>query len=179
MNELVELAKLIKRHNEIDNEISTMIGRPALIGHTGEYIASKIFDICLAESASQKSIDGVFQSGPLRGKSVNVKWFPSHDRLLNLCKTDQPDLYLVLTGDFHSPGSSKGKTHPWVIANVYLFESGFLINTLQKAGVKIGTASSVKKKYWVEAEIYPNQTSQLLRLNQGQKDSLSLFTQEL
>jgi hypothetical protein len=176
MNELFELSNLIKRHNEIDNEISALIGRPAHLGHTGEFIASKIFDVSLTESASQKSIDGHFHSGPLRDQTVNIKWFTSHDRLLNLCKDNQPDFYLVLTGCYHSPGSSKGKSRPWEIINVYLFESRPLVTTLKKAGVKIGTATSIRKYIWEAAEIFPKPTNQLLVVSQEQRELLSLFS---
>ena len=173
--DLLALSELVKQHNKITSDISKLIGRPALTGHLGEYIASIIFDIRLADSASNKAIDGWFSSGNLEGKSVNVKWFTSHDGLMNLCESNQPDYYLVLTGEYHNPGPSRGRSNPWVITNIYLFDSEALIEKMRKAGTKIGTASSIKKMDWEAAEIYPNQTGQLLRLNQEQKDLLSLF----
>lgn len=65
MEELVYLAGLIEQRNEIVGKITALIARPAQIGHIGEYIASKIFDIKLQDSASAKSIDGYFFSGNL------------------------------------------------------------------------------------------------------------------
>jgi len=53
LDELKRLAELIRKKNEIEREITRIINRPALIGHVGEFMASKIFDIELAESAAE------------------------------------------------------------------------------------------------------------------------------
>ena len=45
----------------------TIVGRPALIGHVGEYIASRVFGIALEHSAANKGYDGRFTDGPLAG----------------------------------------------------------------------------------------------------------------
>jgi len=74
MNDLEKLASEIAKMNSVGNKISEITQRPATLGHTGEYIASKIFDIELEESASAKGIDGHFRSGSLAGKTVNIKW---------------------------------------------------------------------------------------------------------
>ncbi|MFQ6065374.1 MAG: hypothetical protein ACE5L6_07860 [Candidatus Bathyarchaeia archaeon] len=63
MNELERVAKLLGKRNQINLEISKIIGRPALQGHIGEYIASKIFKIELEYSAVAKGIYGVFTQG--------------------------------------------------------------------------------------------------------------------
>jgi len=60
MNDLERLAALIRDRNSIERSIASITGRPALTGHTGEYIAANIFDIQLVESASEKGIDGHF-----------------------------------------------------------------------------------------------------------------------
>jgi hypothetical protein len=65
MDSLKHLADLIIQRNINEQEITALIGRPASIGYIGEYIASKIFNILLVESASQKSIDGHFMDAPL------------------------------------------------------------------------------------------------------------------
>ena len=75
MNDLQRLAELIRNRNSIERNIASITGRPALTGHTGEYIAANIFDIQLVESASEKGIDGHFNTGPLAGRSVNIKWY--------------------------------------------------------------------------------------------------------
>ena len=51
MNELEKLSELVKNRNSIEKEISQIIQRPAFTGHLGEYIASKIFDVELNDSA--------------------------------------------------------------------------------------------------------------------------------
>ena len=47
METLEQLAMTIRNKNTIDATISGIIGRPALIGHAGDYIASHIFNIKL------------------------------------------------------------------------------------------------------------------------------------
>jgi hypothetical protein len=73
MDDLTQLADLIKKRNSLERQITALIGRPAQIGHIGEYIASRIFRIVLEESASHKSMDGRFSDGPLKGGTVNIK----------------------------------------------------------------------------------------------------------
>jgi hypothetical protein len=51
MNKLPELSALLQEYNAIGDKIAAVTGRPAQIGHTGEYIASLIFDIRLEHSA--------------------------------------------------------------------------------------------------------------------------------
>ena len=96
-DQLCELASLISQRNSIENEISAIIGRPAHSGHIGEFVASLIFDIELAESASNKGTDGHFTRGCLAGKSVNVKKYSKNDRILDIALDAPPDFYLVLT----------------------------------------------------------------------------------
>src|SRR4051794_10887323 len=42
---LARLADLLREKNAIDREIAAVLGRPALQGHAGEYIAAAVFDI--------------------------------------------------------------------------------------------------------------------------------------
>ena len=142
-DQLGQLADLIRRKNEIENEIAQIIGRPALVGHVGEYIASVVFGIRLEHSAAQKGIDGKFAHGPLTGKSVNVKWYGKMDGLLDINPKYLADFYLVMAGPKSGPVSSREATRPWVISSVYLFESEDLLRTLNARGVRIGTATSV------------------------------------
>ena len=81
IDDLEQLAETIKRKNTIDDKVSAIVNRPALIGHVGEYIASKVFDIKLEESASRKAIDGIFRKGKIVGKTVNIKWYGKTDAL--------------------------------------------------------------------------------------------------
>ena len=98
MNDIIKLASLIKQRNSIEKQMTSIIGRPGMIGHIGEYIASKVFDITLVESANSKGIDGVFNSGNLIGRSVNIKWYTKDQRMLDINPNGLPDYYLVLTG---------------------------------------------------------------------------------
>jgi hypothetical protein len=45
MESLSKLAELVKEKNRIEESISQIISRPAFIGHFGEYIAAKVFNI--------------------------------------------------------------------------------------------------------------------------------------
>jgi hypothetical protein len=79
-----KLAELLRERNRVSSEIANLIGRPALSGHLGEYIASKIFDIQLNASATHKGADGIFRSGSLRGKTVNVKLYGKKEGILDI-----------------------------------------------------------------------------------------------
>jgi hypothetical protein len=175
MNDLVHFAELIKQRNAVERKITAIIGRPATTGHLGEYIASQIFRIRLAGSASQKDIDGQFQDGPLAGHSVNVKFYPKHDGLLAISANMSSDFILVLAGPKSPPASSRGQFRPCVIESVFLFDTIVLIDDLQRRGAKFGPATSIKQHYWQTAEIYPMQRSNLLLLSEEQRQLLALF----
>lgn len=172
--ELVELARLIKAKNAADEKIAKIVGRPALIGHVGEFIASNIFRIELNQSASTKGTDGVFKEGPLHGRSVNVKWYTTGDNLLDLNPTFGPDFYLILSGPQTTAGSSKGMVRPWAISFVFLFDGAGLLSKLKERGVKIGIATSVRSEQWEAAEIYPLSKG-VLKLDEEQRRLLELF----
>ncbi len=179
MKELVYLAGLIEQRNEIAGKITALIARPAQIGHIGEYIASKIFDIKLQDSASAKSIDGYFLSGQLANCSVNVKWYGKQESLLDITSHAQPDYYLVFAGPHGSAGSSRGEIRPWLIDSVYLFKADELVWALQQRGTKIGIATSIPKQFWDAAEIYPSQNNPRLILSAEQKELLALFRSKM
>ena len=166
------LSQLIKVRNDADNMMARIMDRPATVGNIGEYIAADIFDITLAASGSQKGIDGYFNSGPLRGESVNIKYSSKNDGLLNMTLESPPDFYLVLTGPKTPPASSRGTTRPWVITSVFVFNHHELVSRLS---VKIGIATSVRRHFWDEAEIYPNPNNGMLVLNPEQHSMLEMF----
>ena len=172
---ILELAELIKKRNEIGTKITRVIGRPAIIGHVGEFIASRIFDIKLEESASSKAIDGYFRSGSLIGKSVNVKWYGKHESVLDITPHSLPDFYLVMTGPRSSTFSSRGDIRPWLIEQVFLFDAKILVSDLSNRNIKIGVATSVRKLYWEDAEIYPRQANQDYIISVDQKKMLQQF----
>lgn len=68
------VAKLIAQHNAVDAEISAIIGRPALPGHLGEWIAAHVFELQLESSAAAKSIDGRSTLVPASMKRTRRSW---------------------------------------------------------------------------------------------------------
>ena len=175
---LEKLADLLGQRNQIDNQIARLIDRPAHAGHLGEFIAAEIFDIELADSAVQKGSDGHFALGNLAGKSVNVKKYSLQEGLLDIRPDALPDFFLVLTGPRGQAASSRGTTQPWTIESVFLFEAEPLFEEVSRRGLKIGVATSVRRQYWDEAQIYPTQANQTLILTPDQKRLLALFAGE-
>lgn len=179
MNEdLLTLLEYLKERNTIDAKIAALINRPAERGHIGEYIGAAIFNITLASTATNKGSDGIFQSGTLRGRSVNVKFYGKRDGCLDLKSQDGPDYYLVLTGAIAPATSSRGATRPLIIEGVYLFESSALLSDLSKRprSPKIGNATSVANEYWVAAEIWPRAAFAPFTVSDEQRQTLSLFS---
>ena len=175
MADLAVLAGLIKQRNATEIEIAAIIGRPASIGHLGEYIASKIFNITLARSATEKAIDGHFTDGPLAGRSVNIKWYAKHENMLDIAPAALPDYYLVLSGPKAAVASSRGAVRPWLIEQVYLFDAPQLVQALLPGGTLIGIATSVRQAFWTSAEIYPQPNNPLLTLSDEHRAALALF----
>ena len=170
---LERLAALLKQRNAIDRGIAGILDRPALSGHFGEFVASRVFDIELHDSAVRKDSDGRFASGPHAGKTVQVKFYAKREGVLDMSTDVQPHFYIVLTGPWTPAVSSRGTTRPWVIEAAYLFDGPSLVSRL--AGkVKIGVATSVRNAFWDEAEIYPR-NNPAFPLSPAQRDMLALF----
>lgn len=159
----------------MSEEIAGIIGRPALNRHIGEYVASMLFGIELEESATAKGIDGYFNEGSLKGKSVNVKLYGKKENILDISTAELADYYLVLSGDDGDLSSSRGKTRPLVISQVFLFNMTELMPRLKERGVKIGIATSVRKSDWDDAMVYPVQMNRELVLSDEQIRLLQLF----
>jgi hypothetical protein len=174
MDELKQLADLIKERNQIHTRISSIIGRPATMGHLGEFIASRIFDVHFEESATAKGIDGHFTAGPLSGKSVDIKWYGKQEGLLAINPEAIPDFYLVLTGPKSPAISSRGQDRPWRIKHVYLFYGLKLVDTLSARSIVFSVATSVRQDLWSEAEIYPSH-NELFVLTDDQRKMLEIF----
>ena len=108
--------------NETGREIAKLIGRPALSGHIGEFIAARVFDIALESTVTRRALDGHFRSGELKGKSIDIKWYGKQEG--TWASIDPPpDFYLVLTGPRSPAGSSCGSTRPLVLDSVFLFDA--------------------------------------------------------
>jgi hypothetical protein len=151
---LIALAGLLRIRHAIDDEIAILIGHTPTAGHIGEVVAAAIFDIELAVSGVNAGFDGHFRSGPLAGQTVNVKAYAERTSLLDI--SPHPcDWYMVLMGP---PRTSvdHGRSLPFTIERVFLFDIEALKAVLKIAGVGIGVASSVRKAMWEAAEIYSN-----------------------
>ena len=174
-DQLQRLAALVRQRNHIDADIAATIGRPAHAGHIGEFIAAAIFDIGLFGSAAHKGADGQFTTGPLAGRSVNIKVYSKDEGSLDVQPDALPDFFLVLTGPRTPAGSSRGTTQPLTIESVYLLEAARLVAHLSARGVKIGVATSVRRHIWDAAELYPSPTNSTLRLTREQVQMIELF----
>ena len=172
--QLQELADLIRARNAVARQITTITGRPASLGHLGEYIAGAVFDVALEASASNRGHDGQFRSGPLQGQTVNVKWYSRQQGLLDMRADAVPDQYLVLTGPAAPPSSSRGKDQPWAIDSVFLFDARQLVEVLLERGTKVGIATSVRRDAWRRAEVYPA-VSDAMPLSEEQRVALRTF----
>ena len=172
---LARAATLLRERNAIDVELARLIHRPMTSGHLGEWIAAQIFDIELEASAVAAGIDGRFRSDPLQGRTVNIKWYLKREGLLDTTEFTALDYYLVLTGPPSPAVSSRDTTRPWCIEAVYLFEARQLQAEQTVRGVKRGVASSVIKKQWKAAEIYPSATNPELAVTLQQAEQLRLF----
>ena len=174
MDALSTVASLLRARNAFDADIARVIHRPMTAGHLGEWIASIIFDITLEESTVAKAVDGRFRSGPLVGRTVNVKWYLKREGMLDATEDPSLNYYLVLAGARSPALTSRGGTRPWTIDSVYLFHAPSLAQTLRVRGARIGVASSVRNADWDAAEVYPRH-SQLLPLSDLQRGWLQLF----
>lgn len=176
MNKALEnLSELLIEMNSIGEKISEITQRPATIGHTGEYIASHVFDIELEEVANAKGIDGRFRSGVLAGKSVNVKWYGKLEYMMDINPDALPEYFLVMTGPKAKVLTSKGGIRPWLVDYVFLFNAAELMIELNARGVKIGVATSVRKHKFQDAEIYPNKRNMSYRMTDDQMGILMAF----
>ncbi len=175
MNDLPQLASLLKSRDTIDYKIATIIGRTTQVQSVGEYIASVIFGITLTgEIMVHKSSDGHFARGPLAGQTVDVQWRTKHDGILHLKTDPLPDYYLVFVGSKEAT-TVHSLSIPWVIESVHLFHSAELLNALRERGVQLGTGTSITGPLWERAEIYPAQRNNQLMLSNDERTMLALF----
>lgn len=170
---LERLASLVRTRNDIDLEMAKLLGRPATAGNLGEFIAAGIFDIELAETGVNPGNDGVFRSGPLQGKTVNVKLYSEDAGGLDIGPYAS-DFYLVMTGPKPTVGPGP-RSLPRRIDAVYLFDMDALRKDLTARAVGIGIATSVRKALWQSAQIFPISTEAWFALTPHQLELLTLF----
>jgi hypothetical protein len=173
---LHRLASLIRKRNEIDLEMAELLGRPATAGNLGEFIAAAIFDIELAATGVNPGHDGVFRSGPLAGKTVNVKLYSEDAGLLDVGPYAS-DYYLVLTGPKPTAGPGP-RSLPRRIDAVYLFDMEALRQGLTARRVGIGIATSVRRDLWQSAQIFPLNPAARFALTRHHVELLRLFAPE-
>ncbi|MEU0553245.1 hypothetical protein [Dactylosporangium sp. NPDC006015] len=167
MDALTELAALLAERARIDVDIARLTGRSARPGDVGEFIAARIFDIELAKTAVQAGYDGRFSSGPLTGRTVNVKLYGDAYAGIDL-GTHPCDYYLVLSG----PSTTR-----FAITGVYLFDTEQLTAVLRERGVKIGIATSIRRADLEAARIYPDPApTAAFTLTDEQRKLLTLFS---
>ncbi len=120
----------------------------------------------------------MFRDGPYAGDSVNVKWYPKREGLLDIGKY-RPDWYLVLAGPRVPATSSRGARRPWVIDEVFLFRAEALIDELEQREVRIGIATGLRAADWEAARLGagpgPRPPSPPLELTDRQRALLRLF----
>jgi hypothetical protein len=169
MPDLERLAEFVRIKNDADAAIAELIGRPSSPCNIGEFVAARVFAIQLMTSGSHPGYDGVFTAGPLAGKTVNIKTYSRHESVLDI--SPHPcDYYLVLTGP-----AGQARVLPWVIDSVFLFQREELLAVLTARGVRIGTATSVRKAEWEAARVFPPPQAPRLQLSEYQVSQLALF----
>jgi hypothetical protein len=171
--EVRRLAELLRVRNAADLNIARLIGRPVERGHVGEWIAARLFDLDVAASATQAGWDGVFRSGPLAGRTVNVKFYGRREGGLDLRDADgATDEYMVLVGP---PARDTRGPRPLKVSAVYLLEARPLLADLRTRGLGINEFSSVRKAVWEAAELYPRPNNPRLDLDERQRELLALL----
>ncbi|MEN4448121.1 hypothetical protein [Mycobacterium sp. SM3041] len=176
--ELAELAVLLQQRNALDARLGALLGRPALVGHIGEWIAARIFDIELEHGANVAGYDGRFTTGLLAGRTVNVKAYGKLEGLLDINLNAPVDCYLVFAGPKAAAGSSRGGLRPFCIDSVHLFDAERLHVALRERGVKIGVATSVRAALWEAAEVYPRANSLDLVVDEAQRRQIAMFASD-
>lgn len=177
--DLKRMARLLAIRNLLDEEIASLVGRPAEKGHVAEWIAHRIFGVTLADSAVQKGFDGRFADGPLAGKTVDVKYTGLQEAILSVNPDAVPDYYLALTGPKPTAvqwATSKGQTRPFVITQAFLFDGPALVERLRQRGVQIGAVTSVRTAEWDVARVFPTAAPGApLTLSVTQREALARF----
>ena len=176
--ELAELSVLVRVRNDLEARIARLLDRPASVGGMGEWISARIFDIELEAAANAAGYDGRFTTGPLQGKTVNVKTYTRDERILDMKSLAPCDYYLVFTGAVGAAASSRGTVRPFSITKVFLIDAPGLRTELEQRGVKINEATSVRSVHWDASEVYPRSNNPLLAVSQLQRRQLEMFASE-
>lgn len=106
LHRLDGLSELVAEHNAVSTRIAAILGRPAQLGHLGEFVASVLFDIQLESSANNKGFDGRFKGGALAGRSVDIKTYAKREGIMDLRMEDLPDQASVAASYWVAAGVS-------------------------------------------------------------------------
>lgn len=175
MSNLPRLADLLRARNTVESNLANLLGNSVNLSTLGDHIAAAIFDLTLVPSARSSEFVGIFANQPLRGKTVDVQWYPRREGFLNVHTEATPDYYLVLAGPKQESSTARALVSPWIITSVHLFESQELLGALRERGVQIGSHTSVITQLWERAEIFPVQHNPALTLSAEQRALLQLF----
>ncbi|GLY97778.1 hypothetical protein [Actinoplanes sp. NBRC 103695] len=171
---LAQLAGLLRERDAIDQRIAEMTGRSARQSDVGEFLAARVFDIDLAPSTIQAGYDGWFRSGPLRGRTVNIKTYGSAADGIDI-SSHGCDYYLVLSGPPRRAGNARHRR--WSLASVYLLDSRRLLAEFAARGVKVGIATSIRAADLAAARLYPVPAANApFLLDERQHSMLGLFS---
>ena len=175
MSHLPRLAELLHARNTVESNIANLLGSSVNLSSVGEYIAATIFNITLISSKQNSEFAGIFANQPLRGKTVDVQWYPRREGFLTVHTESTPDYYLVLAGPKQESSTARALVSPWLISSVHLFNASELLIALRERGVQIGSHTSVINQLWERAEIFPTQHNSSLVLAEEQRVLIQLF----
>ena len=175
MSNLPRLAELLHARNTVESNIANLLGNSVNLSTIGEYITATIFHITLIPSTQHHEFAGIFASQPLRGKTVDVQWYPRREGFLNVHTESTPDYYLVLAGPKQESSTARALVNPWLISSVHLFNTPELLTALRERGVQIGSHTSVINQLWERAEIFPIQHNSSLILTEEQRALIQIF----
>ena len=175
MTNLPRLAELLRARNTVESNIANLLGSNVNLSTVGEYIAATIFTITLISSTQNNEFTGIFASQSLRGKTVDVQWYPRREGFLNVHAESTPDYYLVLAGPKQESSTARALVNPWLISSIHLFSAPELLIALRERGVQIGSHTSVINQLWERTEIFPAQHNSALVLTEEQRLLIQLF----
>ena len=176
MSNLKQLSSLLVRRNAIDEKITALIGRPAIRGHVGEWIAQEIFKVKAGKIRESEGLRRpVYRrsAGRTDGECEVVRQARGAARHQS---SQRPGQYLVLTGPKAEATTSKGQTRPLVITEVFLFDASALVEQFKVQKRRLGVAASVRQHEWKTARVYPKAApGARLTLTDAQREALKLF----
>ena len=95
---LAQAAALLRERNAIDVELAGLIHRLMTSGHLGGGLPRRSLTSNSEHQLLRQALMAVSRSGPLSGRTVNIKWSLKREGLLDMTESVALDYYLVLTG---------------------------------------------------------------------------------